>query len=172
MDKSLSLAEINDINKENNVMLRYPELENFRSILDIFDEYNCDAFVLLYQTDHNYGHWTCVIKRGDNIEFYDPYSSKSDDSIEHMKAYLMGAGHNYYPHLIRLLLNTPSKYKLHYNQFPHQMKKNGVNTCGRHVGLRMLFKDLPIEEYHKKLFGNIKRPVDSQVVEITNELMK
>ena len=61
-------------------------------------------------------------------------------------------------YLTHLLMK--SKYPININNIPFQELKDGVNSCGRHVCLRMLLKNMSLKDYTKifmsgnqKLYG-------------------
>ena len=176
MDRALNLHEINKISGKNSILITYPELQEYDNIYDIFIDYNVDNFVLLYQTGDNYGHWCTVFIRpftnGKEIEFYDPYGEEIDENLNVMKKYYDKLSKNsdyiYYPHLTRLLLNTPKNIKIHYNDYPHQKYSPKIATCGRHVGFRLLHDFLTIDDY-SDLFGD--KHIDNKIVEITDNFL-
>lgn len=139
------------------------DYRDLRTYDDIFDAMNgTGALILLYESSLNYGHWVCVIDRGNNIlEHFDSYGLKPDDEInftsEDMREFL---GEDY-PHLSVLLYN--SNCKIEYNQFKLQSKKKGINTCGRWTGMRIIFKNLSIENF-AKLFIDDFYTTDDMVV--------
>jgi len=174
MNKSLSTDDIRKITGENNPILTYSQLQDYDSISDIFNKLNSDNFILLYETSLNFGHWCCCFKlpNGD-IEFYDPYGGKPDDRLKHMKDYytqvLRGQGRYYYPHLSKLLLNAPENVKIHFSPYRHQKFEVGINTCGRHVGNRLLHRFMDIDEY-TRVFG--KKNLDKDITVFTNNFLK
>lgn len=173
MDKALSLDEINKITGKDSLMITYPELQNFDNIYDIFEDFGTDHFILLYQTSDNFGHWClCFIRpntKNKEIEFYDPYGDEIDKNLSHMKDYYkkisVGGKYEYFPHLTRLLLNTPNDIKIHYNDYKHQKLSPGIATCGRHVAWRLLHNFMDIDQY-SNTFG--KRYIDKDIVNFTD----
>lgn len=176
MNKALSLDDINRITGKNSLMLTYPELQKFNNIYEIFNIYDTDHFILLYQTSDNFGHWClCFIRpftNGKEIEFYDPYGEEIDKNISHMKDYYnkisVGGNYEYFPHLTKLLLNTPENIKIHYNNYKHQEYDPTIATCGRHVAWRLMHYFLDIDKY-SNIFGN--KHIDQKIVELTNYFM-
>lgn len=171
MERALNILEINKISGHDSPVLIYPELEKYKNIYQIFKDKKCDNFILLYQTSDNFGHWClCFLRDDGSIEFYDPYGETIDTHLSTMKdyygkAWLDGYRHDYFPHLTRLLLNTPKRIKIHYNNYPHQKYDHNVATCGRHCGWRLLHRFLNIDEY-TKLFG--KKNIDKKIVYLTD----
>ena len=103
--------------------------------------------VILYRTGPDYGHWTLLHKLDNgNIEFFDSYGFKPDTEFGFI-------GNEYQlPHYLWELLGKLSKLtRIHYNQYPLQSQSRGVNTCGRWVILRHLFKFADIDSFKKGL---------------------
>ncbi len=116
----------------------YTKLKNIKKIDDIIKN---DAAIIFYDhTAGNIGHWCCLTKRGNLIEFFDPYGRNIDSP-----RYMHGR-----PQYLKNLLRK-SKYDVRYNPFDFQGK--GTATCGRHVVARILFKDKTLREYKKFMDG-------------------
>jgi len=174
MNKTLSTTDVRTITGENNPVIKYPDLQKYNTIDEIFNEMNSDNFILLYETALNFGHWCCCFRlpNGD-IEFYDSYGGVPDKRLKMMKNYydeIQGDGSDrvYYPHLSKLLLNSKKDSKIHYNQYQHQEFSPSIATCGRHVGNRLLHRFLNIDEY-SKIFG--KNKSDRVITNFTNNFL-
>lgn len=138
----------NFLDGETSVYL-YSELKRFKNIDEAFN--NNDSFIVLYRQSQYSGHWVCVIRNNNNIEFFDPYgyfffndkwnSNKTNKALGQDK-----------PQLKRLFKD--STYELHYNDFIFQDLNPQVATCGRHCVIRILFKELNIQQY-KKVFEDL-----------------
>ena len=59
------------------------------------------------------------------------------------------ANHELYPHLGFLLYSSP--YKLTYNEHKFQQYGHDINTCGRHVALRLACRHMPLEQYYRMI---------------------
>lgn len=100
-----------------------------------------DACIIFYDhTAGSVGHWCCMTKRGNLIEYFDSYGRKP--SIERYT-------HGDPPYLDNLLKN--SGYVVTYN--PYNFQGKGTSTCGRHVVTRILFKDYPLSYYKDFMNG-------------------
>jgi len=116
--------------------------KNISKYNDIDQIIKNNACIIFYDhTAGNVGHWCCLTKRGNIIEFFDSYGRNIDD-----KRYIG----NRIPYLKNLL--RKSNYIVTYNPFDFQKKR--VATCGRHVVTRILFKNYPLEHY-KNFMDNI-----------------
>ena len=85
------------------------------------------------------------------VEFFDPYGKFIDDQLEYIPVNFRKISNQDYPHLTALLYN--SKYNLSYNQYPFQKLKDNIKTCGRWTALRIMFRDMPLDDF-AKLFNN------------------
>lgn len=107
------------------------------------------------------GHWVGVTSGGGKdpwtepwIEFFDPYGKMIDtytyafdNSFNLSKEQAQQLG-EYYPHLLKLLLQFPGK--LYYNHFQFQEASPDVATCGKHVTLRLNTQG-DMYDYHRKM---------------------
>ena len=128
----------------------YPDLETMNSIDDCFDsEGRC---MMLYPTfAENHGHWVCMIKRPDEIEFFDPYGKAPDTELKWVGSAKRRELNIEQPTLTRLM--KESDYKVIYNGYDFQKDKADVNTCGRHCAVRLLYRDKTIDEYKKMVLS-------------------
>lgn len=122
----------------------YPSLINYDNIDDVLGKYGC--CILLFEVKKNYGHWCCLFKvKPDEIEFFNPYGGYPDDSLEYIPMHFRKISNQYYTYLSLLLYN--SKYKLSYNEHQFQKRQKGIKTCGRHCAVRIIYRNLCLEEY-------------------------
>jgi len=159
---SLSESDIKTmLNGQCNV-LTYPELVNYDNINDAMGPHG--ALILLYMTNQNYGHWVCAFKRNNNaIEFFDSYGFFPDDELKLIPEYFRKVSNQLYPHLTYLLLK--SKNKIEYNNVQLQKLKKDVNTCGRWCIVRIMLRNLTINEFVRKFQDN----GDFKVTELTSK---
>lgn len=162
---SLSSDDIYDALDGKIRIIDYSYLAKVNHIDEILEPY--DACVILYMTRKNYGHWTCVFKRGNLIEHFDSYGLMVDDELNFdMDPYFRKISNQDYPHLSFLLYN--SNYDLSFNEHQFQKKLKNIQTCGRHVIVRLWFRHLPLEEY-KSFFDNQKYDPDTIVTFLTKK---
>jgi hypothetical protein len=146
MSYPLSDGDINKILKPDTKILVYPDLENVSSIDEIFDPMG--RCMLLYPVSSEFsGHWVCLMKRGNSIEFFDPYGNAPDTELEWVSKAKRRAMNIEEPTLTRLM--KESGYKTTYNSHDFQEDHKSVNTCGRHCIVRLVFKHLTLDEYRK-----------------------
>ena len=128
----------------------YDELSKFPNIDALLEPYGSVA--ILYETSKDFGHWTCVFKTVNNkgedmVSFFDPYALKVDDQLNFINKDFRLRNNSYYPTLSDLLASSP--YPIEYNEHPVQKMKDGTNTCGRWVIMRLKLKHLPLKDFFK-----------------------
>lgn len=144
-DKDILQAVDNEAN-----LLRYPELSEYSNIDQVLGPY--DAAIILYETKEAYGHWVCIFKSShDTLEFFDPYASKPDDELSKIPMHFRLMNNELIPHLTRLLYKSP--YDVIYNEDRLQKLEHDVNTCGRHVAMRLVMREMPLAEYQELFEG-------------------
>jgi hypothetical protein len=164
MEISLSDADIKRFDTSLNIIV-YSELQNMTPI-QILKKM---PLVILYQSTPNTGHWTLLHKTIEGLEFFDSYGFKPDKQFEYI-------GYRQ-PHYIAKLLYIlyDNGYNIHYNQYPFQESKPGINTCGRHVLVRHLLSYLPIDKY-KELMDKLLTTYnvnnyDELIVKLTQSIL-
>lgn len=138
-------------------ILLYSDLKKFSNIDQVFEPYDC--VVILYETKPSYGHWVCLIKHKDKIEYFDPYGNPPDNPLDYIDKKLKPQLGEDYPYLSKLLLDSP--YEIVYNSYPLQKFSKDISSCGRHVGLRLSMKKYPLNKYVKIMLGGELSPDDT-----------
>ena len=151
---SLSGDDILAICKGRTRIVRYDALQNYTDISQIFKN---DSFVLHYPTTtRNSGHWVAVIYHRDSrvIEFYDSYGLKYDDEIK-LSEYLQQHPESGLYAMTHLLEHAKRVYgvRVIYNNQRNQRIFENVNTCGRHVAMRIRMRHLPLAKYNQLMTG-------------------
>lgn len=151
---------INLVDGKANV-ITYKELQKYKTLDDALGEDN--AFVLLYETEPNFGHWTCVFKENGRVNVFDSYGIYPDDEIKFVPKNFKKLNYRKFKYLTKLLYD--SKYPVEYNEVPLQSDKVGVSTCGRWVATRLIMRDMCQDDF-AKLFSQFDDP-DLAVTYIT-----
>lgn len=163
--KSLSNYEILKLVKNRANLVSYTEMHKYRSLDELLGEYG--ACIVLYETKKNYGHWCCIFKvTNELLEFFDPYGIFPDQELKFIKKDFQIASRQNEPYLCKLMLESP--YVLSYNHFRFQKYKKGVNSCGRWCGLRIIFRNLPLELFIEIFGKKRKYSNDFYVTMLTN----
>lgn len=144
-DYALSDSDIRHLLGDDIAIHTYPELQNMRSVDELFDSKG-RAIVLWLTNSPTEGHWTCLMRKRKGIEFWDPYGDPPGEQIEDLsKARLQALDQNG-PFLTKLLRG--SGRPVYYNTHQYQKLKDGVNTCGRWCVARLMYAPKS-EEYFK-----------------------
>lgn len=111
------------------------QLGSIEHVDDLFDAQG--RCILLYTPhDPTSGHWVCLIRRPDCIEYFDSYGDKPDIADD------LG---DQPPLLTRLL--KEAGMPVFYNTKQFQKERGDVATCGRHVICRLLYAPKSIDQY-------------------------
>jgi hypothetical protein len=139
-------------------IISYPDLLKYKTIDQALDEKG--RLMILYLTQDEYtGHWICLLKRGNKIEFFDPYGNlKPDDQSDWVSKKKLAEFDQDTHYLTKLL--KESGYKIVYNKFPFQSESRDISTCGRHCATRLYFKHLSLPEYTQMILDSGINPDD------------
>ena len=151
MDYFLSGEDIKEILNVN--IVRFSELKDYDSIEQILQPNTC--IVIFWETQaYNKGHWTALMRYDDYYEYFDSYGlSESEDFAlipKHMKKELKERDY---------LKELFDGNRVVQNAFDYQKWKDGVNTCGRWVVLRLyLFqRGYNLRQFHKIIKSKMKQ---------------
>lgn len=160
-------------NKAN--LILYPDLHNYTSLDQLLYPYN--SAIILYESKPNYGHWTCIFKHKNTVEFFNSYGSSPnsdegfpDQCLNYIPDDFRIASNQVHTYLSHLMYNSP--YKLTYNEYPFQSHEQGIKTCGRHVAMRLLYSNLSLKKYKElmdKLSKKLNMDYDDVVSLITSD---
>lgn len=171
---SLSDSDIQVVLNPDTKIQTYDKLYNITHIDELFD--NLGRCIILYLTENkNTGHWVGVIKKGNQIEFFDPYGYFPDTQNVNLNvpAHINKEFGQDYPRFLELVADAG--YSLVFNNKPLQKENYDIATCGRHTASRLLFYKLSLDEYYKlmKELKDIKKikTVDDVVTKFTHELI-
>lgn len=165
---SLSNEDINAILDPDTNIITYPDLANVESIDDIFD--SLGRVIMLYPVDSNYsGHWIAMLKKGDSIEYFDPYGLPPEQPrkwVSPQKNQRMGQGASYLTNLFR-----NSGYKIYWSKYPYQKMRNDVATCGRWAVTRLVCKDLSLPQFHRLVMEKSNGDPDGFATRFTAQIL-
>lgn len=109
------------------------------------------AYVILYRSSENFGHFVALLNRGDKVlEFFDPYDLKPDKQ----QKWLDDDANMELDQLNKYLSHIMNSFegRLEYNEMKFQkMKDSNDNTCGRHVGFRIYLRFMTLKQYQNML---------------------
>ena len=144
--------------------MTYPELQECGSVDDMFDELG-RCIVLYLVNGPTSGHWVCLWRKGNRINYFDSYG----DPPETPREAVGGAYDQQEPYLMNLLQN--SGCKVYYNSHPYQSDRADVATCGRWCVARLLLKDQSDKRFYDIIKHSGQKP-DTFVVNLTSEFLK
>lgn len=129
-------------------IIKYSELKDYQDIETLLRD-NKSFFFLLYQDQPNSGHWVCLSRTGDTIEYFDSYGKKIDEPLSWVPNYVLFKLGIQLPFLSRLLNKT--KLNVVYNPIEYQEDKKDINTCGRHCCFRLknMLKGVDLADYYR-----------------------
>lgn len=159
----LSNEDILSITKNKCRVIKYDELKDVLELDQIFKPHK--ACVILYETEHNYGHWVCMLKEpGEKkglVEFFDPYGMKPDTELKMIPSYFRKMSGQNYPILTWLIENSP--YQCEWNEHDFQSKKRDVNTCGRWAAIRACWRELSLDQF-QNIFVQSEEKYDPDIM--------
>jgi hypothetical protein len=142
---SLSNTDINDILDPDTKVFSYPKFAEMQSIEEAFDPLGRCVFLFLTENE-NTGHWLCMFKRDNFIEYFDSYGQKPEAQRGWLTTEELDELGQSEPYLMNLLKR--SKYKVYYNTVPYQKDKRDYNTCGRWCVARLICKDMSNQQFY------------------------
>lgn len=153
----------------NSHIFTYPYLKSVKDIDEVFDDEG--RAIMLYLTDdRRTGHWTCMIRRPDSIEFFDPYGEKPDKELLWNKSERKREELDQNKPLLSRLLRQKG-LPVVYNKHKFQDEGADIATCGRHCAVRLLHKDISLPQYAKMIEGSGLNP-DEFVSRATFSILK
>jgi len=125
-------------------ILKYSELANYRHIDELLPKER-DFRVILVEHENNQGHWCCIMKYNKTIEWFNPYGVRPDGQknlLGKIRNQMLGQAEDYMTNLMK----SSKGYKLIYNKARLQKLRQGINTCGRWIILRIIYmKDMMMD---------------------------
>ena len=149
----------------------YNELQKYGDIERLLPK-NGSYFILLYQDSQNSGHWCCLCRYADCVEFFDSYGNPPDKQLKWVPEAMresIGVDGNY---LSRMLKG--SRMPCIYNKVKYQADGADIATCGRHCVWRLLNfikRDMTLKQYNQfmKKSGLPADLVVSELIDRTSE---
>lgn len=129
--------------------LKYSDLNSLTNIDELLPN-DKDFKIILIEQDNNVGHWVCIMKYSNTIEYFNPYGTKVDNDkkwIGKIKNMLLNQSEDI---LSKLMEQSP--YKCIYSKKKFQKLSPKINTCGRWCILRIICMkdlDMDIKEFKK-----------------------
>jgi hypothetical protein len=112
----------------------YNELNDMNHIDELLPDNKDYAFILI-EDSPNKGHWVCIDKLKDEINFFDSYGGAPDSQLKWTpmeQREELGQGEKKLTQLLK-----GSGYKVNYNPVKYQEVSSDIQTCGRHCCMRV-----------------------------------
>lgn len=161
MDQVISSIMVNDTNSdEMNELLQVPNaarIVDLRFFLSadpttIFAQHQAFAIVIPVTSETN-GHWVGMwIDRPNNVvHYFDPYGMAPDEEEQFTEVPIgrQGVMMDFFNRCANAGLNVKI------NRVRYQAEKDAINTCGRHVIVRLRLRYLNDESYHRLMHGHL-----------------
>lgn len=130
-------------------VIRVLDLNKYSTIDELLYPY--DQCILLYESKLHYGHWCCLTRYGNSLEFFDSYGGFPDSQLDYIDQDFARASGQDQKLLTQMLIDCD--YVLSYNDHVFQKMDPKVATCGKWVAVRCLLKELPLELFKDLFFG-------------------
>jgi hypothetical protein len=151
---------LNNIDIQNKVgcdFILYENMMNIRNINELLPK-----TLILYQL-HKVGHFCCVFKNDEGINFFDPLGIYVDDELLLTSPDRKHKLHHDFTYLTKLLSDVKDT-PIIYNEY--QLQGHKTSTCGDWCAIRMIYSDLFNDEF-KDCFNGIKNR-DKLIVKLYN----
>jgi len=163
--KPLSGNEIFNACGQNIKIMRYSEFIKFNIIDEAFEPYS--AIAILYEMKPAYGHWVLLLRHDNKhlIEYMDSYGLFIDEPLKYINNDFKKQTNQDKPYLSLLLHN--SDYNISVNNIKIQNKNKNISSCGRHLCLRYILRDIPLKKYISIITSDDKNTSDDIVTYLT-----
>lgn len=112
-------------------IIKYSDLKNYSKIEELLPT-DKSARIILIEDSYNHGHWVCVLRYGDTIEYFNSYGKKYDSDwgfVGRMMRVILGQQNN---DMTRLMKQAEKDgWKTTYNKRSFQKMSQDIQTCGR-----------------------------------------
>ena len=153
-------------------VVEFADIPRYRTPTDLLA--GDEAVVIYVRTGPSFGHWTTLFRRGAELEVFDSAGAAIDQDLLFLPPAERVALHETQPFLLEML-EDPARNteQVEVNGMRYQRLTDAVNTCGRHVIVRLLHRNLSSEQYDAFMRGAKRRgeTYDQLVVRLTNPLL-
>ena len=112
-------------------IIKYSDLKNYSKIEELLPT-DKSSRIILIEDAYNRGHWVCILRYGDTIEYFNSYGGKWDTDwkfVNKMMRKILGEDTN---EMTRLMKQAKADgWKTVYNKKGLQKEGSGIQTCGR-----------------------------------------
>jgi len=128
-------------------ILKYSDIGNYRTIDQLLPG-NKNFKIILLESTPSSGHWVCILKYGDTIEYFNSYGLKPSAEIDSNTSLVNKQLDQDTKYLNILLSKAMKKYNIVYNKRQFQKLSPDIATCGNWTIVRgVLFKQADMDLY-------------------------
>jgi hypothetical protein len=149
----LSNEDIQHILEPDTKIWTYPEFKTMSTIDEAFDSLGRCIFLFLTKSPTS-GHWLCMFRKGNEIQYFDSYGEKPEAQREWLSEEQLEALDEEEPWLLNLLKKSP--YKVYWNTVQYQKEKEDYNSCGRWCVARLICKDMTDKQFYNLVKEQMK----------------
>lgn len=150
---ALSNDDINTILEPDTKIFTYPEFASMTSIDEAFDKLGRCVFLFL-TTSSTSGHWVCMFKRKDMIEYFSSYGDKPEAERNWLSQEQLDDLGQDEPYLMNLL--KQSRCRVFYSTHEYQSDRQDINSCGRWCVARLICKDISNQQFYNLVKEQMK----------------
>ena len=121
-------------------IIKYSDLANYNSIQQLLPK-NKSWKIILIENEHNSGHWTLLLRYNNTIEWFNSYGTFPSAELDFISPQQKAMLNQDIKHLNILLTQALPKFHIIYNKRKLQELKDGVNTCGKWIILRIIMME-------------------------------
>ena len=129
-------------------LIFYEDLNNIPNIIPLLDK---GSLVILYKSKPDFGHWTALVHTPEGIEYFDSYGDKPEGAKKNVNRSFLIETNQYQNQLTKLLYDASLTTPIHFNNHRLQKLSKDIATCGKHVVVRIVNRNLTTDEYNKQL---------------------
>lgn len=167
-DIPLSDNDIMELLKGKTNIILYSSMHKYDNVNQLIDPYGC--CVILYEAKPHSGHWCCLTLHDKELEFFDSYGGEIDTQLDYIPKKFAEESNQDYPYLLRLIAEN-NEYDVSYNEFDFQELNKNVKTCGRWTCLRIMLKELPLNDFRDLFFNEYSDDLATFLTADKNQLL-
>lgn len=147
-------------------IILYNKLNDMDHIDELLPRDKSYAFILI-EDSPNKGHWVCIDKLKNQINFFDSYGGAPDSQLKWTpmeERQELGQAEKKLTQLLK-----GSGYKVNYNPVKYQEKGSDIQTCGRHCCMRIkqMLEGKDLDDY-LKFMNNAKKSYNMDYDEVVS----
>jgi hypothetical protein len=145
-------------------LLVYSDIKKYRNIHQLLGKRG--ACIILYRTSDRTGHWCCIYRNKEGLNFFDSYGFVPDDQLGFIPNHLQKALGQDFMYLTKMMLD--SKLRVQYNEYQLQdYDDHRIATCGRWCVVRLEYPSVSVERF-KDIFRGHRLSPDQIVYGLTS----